>query len=155
MVLALHAHLAPKDLSPEPFSSPSWLLRRLDIISDCLSEYSESLNAPISWVRLFTILIQDRRLPQASFDEDLLIPPPSTSMNNRLLMARAHLPICFDVLKKYAANHSNVSQDAKRQKPINAIRFALDYINQHAPDTGLRGQISATVYDSQVIGLLN
>nr|CDS28280.1 dedicator of cytokinesis protein [Hymenolepis microstoma] len=150
-ILALHAHLAPKDLSPEQFSSSSWLLPHLNKINDCLSEYSESPNASIPWVRLLAILFHNQRIPQASVDKDLFILPPSGFMDNRLLMASAHFPICFDVLKKYAAKHSNMPHDVKRQKPTNAIRFALDYINQHAQDAGLRGQISATVQDLQTI----
>ncbi|VDN99978.1 unnamed protein product [Rodentolepis nana] len=151
MVLALHTHLAPKDLSPEPFSSSSRLLPHLNKINDCLSEYTESPNASIQWYRLLAVLFHNQKVPKNSVDRDLLILPPPVSMDNRLLMASAHLPICFDILKKYAAKHSNMPQDFKRQEPTNSIRFALDYINQHAHDAGLRGQISAIVQDLQTI----
>lgn len=150
MVLALHSHLALRDLFLELFSSPSWLLRRLDIISDCLGEYSESPTAPVHWARLLTLLIHDRRALQENSDEDSLSSSP-TSIDIRLLMARAHLPTCFSALKKYTAGNSKIPQETKRQKPINALRFALDFVNQQAPEAGFCSQINATVHNLEVI----
>ncbi|KAM7540883.1 hypothetical protein Aperf_G00000042064 [Anoplocephala perfoliata] len=155
MILALHTYLAPSDLSPELFSSPSWLLRRLDIINDCLGEYSESSTTPVYWTRLLSLLIHDRRVVQGNSEENSLS-SSLTSMDGQLLMARSYLPTCFNTLKMYAAGKSKIPQETKRNEPINALRFVLDFVNQQAPEAGIYGQINATVHDLQKVlaGLL-
>ena len=148
MVMALHIQLAPTNF---PFSAdcsiPTWLTQRLNIISECLSDLSKFPQS-IKWHWLLSHLVEDCRAQGIrGMDSPLSSTAPS---DIHYVLAKSHLPACFQALKELARLGNVAAADRTRGLGPSGMRFAMDFANSQAPDAGFDNQLSATMDILQV-----
>lgn len=147
--MALHIQLAPKTCSLDTSGFiPAWLTRRLNIISECLSELTDAPHN-IHWYRLLSHLIYDGSV-HGNPERDPLFPstaPPDI----QYVLARSHLPACFRSLKEFVKNGILGPNEGIPGLAISGMRFAMNFANSQAPDAKFDNQFSATMDNLQVL----